>query len=58
MFISHFEHQPDLTIFKVEDEGIGIPEEDFHTLFEPFMRSKNIGKIKGNGTGFINFKTS
>lgn len=40
------EHQPDLTIFKVEDEGIGIPGEDFDTLFEPFMRSKNTGKIK------------
>jgi signal transduction histidine kinase len=45
------EHQPDLTIFKVEDEGIGIPGEDFDTLFEPFMRSKNTGKIKGTGLG-------
>ena len=45
------ERQPDLTIFKVEDEGIGIPEDDFSSLFEPFMRSKNIGKIKGTGLG-------
>lgn len=50
IFVS-LEHQPDLTIFKVEDEGIGIPKEDFDTLFEPFMRSKNIGKIKGTGLG-------
>lgn len=42
---------PDLTVFMVSDEGIGIPEEDFNTLFEPFMRSKNIGKIKGTGLG-------
>ena len=42
---------PDLTVLMVKDEGIGIPEEDFSTLFEPFMRSKNIGKIKGTGLG-------
>lgn len=42
---------PDLTVFMIQDEGIGIPEEDFNTLFEPFMRSKNIGKIKGTGLG-------
>ena len=42
---------PDLTVFMIQDEGIGIPEEDFKTLFEPFMRSKNIGKIKGTGLG-------
>ena len=46
-----FEEQPELIILRVEDEGIGIPEEDFSTLFEPFMRSKNIGKIKGTGLG-------
>ena len=46
-----FEEQPELIIFRVEDQGIGIPEEDFSTLFEPFMRSKNIGKIKGTGLG-------
>lgn len=45
-------HQnPDLLIFQVEDEGIGIPEDDFATLFEPFMRSRNTGKIKGTGLG-------
>lgn len=38
-------------IFKVKDEGIGIPEEDFPNLFEPFVRSKNTGKIKGTGLG-------
>lgn len=37
--------------FSVKDEGIGIPEEDFNILFEPFMRSKNTGKIKGTGLG-------
>ena len=45
------ERQPDLTIFMVRDEGIGIPENDFDILFEPFMRSKNTGKIKGTGLG-------
>jgi len=42
---------PDLTVFMIQDEGIGIPQEDFNTLFEPFIRSKNIGKIKGTGLG-------
>jgi signal transduction histidine kinase len=36
---------------KIRDEGIGIPEEDFAILFEPFHRGKNVGSILGTGLG-------
>ena len=37
--------------FVVEDEGIGIPEEDFPRLFESFHRAGNVGRIGGTGLG-------
>ena len=45
-------------IFSVKDEGIGIPEEDFDNLFQPFSRSRNTGKIKGTGLGLSILKRS
>jgi hypothetical protein len=33
------------------DRGIGIPFEDQGRLFDNFFRSRNVGKIKGNGLG-------
>jgi signal transduction histidine kinase len=38
-------------IFRVIDEGIGIPETELGKIFEMFYRCKNTGKIKGNGLG-------
>ena len=38
-------------VFSVSDTGIGIPEEDFERLFEPFHRAKNVGAIAGTGLG-------
>jgi signal transduction histidine kinase len=38
-------------ILKVSDRGIGIPLEDQGRLFNDFFRSRNVGKIKGNGLG-------
>ncbi|MDP2036917.1 MAG: ATP-binding protein [Ignavibacteria bacterium] len=43
-------HEKEL-IFKIEDEGIGIPEEDKTFLFEPFQRSSNCEDIPGTGLG-------
>ena len=37
--------------FVVHNEGIGIPEEDVHSLFLPFHRASNVGKIPGTGLG-------
>jgi PAS domain S-box-containing protein len=35
----------------VEDQGIGIPEEDRARIFESFERGSNVGTIKGTGLG-------
>jgi len=37
--------------FRVKDEGIGIPEDDIHKLFEQFYRASNTGNISGTGLG-------
>jgi len=37
--------------FTVEDQGIGIPEEDTARLFESFFRASNADQIKGSGLG-------
>ncbi|MFB2922274.1 MULTISPECIES: hybrid sensor histidine kinase/response regulator [Aerosakkonema] len=38
-------------VFQIKDEGIGIPKEEQHRLFEAFHRASNVGKIAGNGLG-------
>ncbi|MGC1392783.1 MAG: PAS domain-containing sensor histidine kinase, partial [Coleofasciculaceae cyanobacterium] len=38
-------------IFKITDNGIGIPPEDQSRLFEPFHRAANVGTIQGTGLG-------
>ncbi len=38
-------------IFRVRDEGIGIPETELGKIFEMFYRCNNTGKIPGNGLG-------
>ncbi|HVO43930.1 MAG TPA: PAS domain S-box protein [Aggregatilineales bacterium] len=38
-------------VFQVQDEGIGIPEQDQPRLFETFHRATNVGTIKGTGLG-------
>ncbi|MBK8024327.1 MAG: PAS domain S-box protein [Chloroflexi bacterium] len=35
----------------VEDQGIGIPEEDLKHLFEAFYRARNVGAVSGTGLG-------
>lgn len=38
-------------VFRVQDQGIGIPPENQHHLFETFYRCSNVGDIKGTGLG-------
>jgi PAS domain S-box-containing protein len=45
------DHSADEVIFRIADEGIGIPEKDQQQLFEPFHRAENVGNIKGTGLG-------
>lgn len=35
----------------VKDQGIGIPEENMHHLFEPFYRGNNVANMEGTGIG-------
>lgn len=38
-------------ILRVQDEGIGIDEEEQKQLFKPYFRAKNVGTIRGTGLG-------
>jgi signal transduction histidine kinase len=38
-------------VFRVQDQGIGIPPEDLSRLFESFHRATNVGTIQGTGLG-------
>ncbi|MDZ7961148.1 MAG: ATP-binding protein [Aulosira sp. DedQUE10] len=42
---------PGEVIFRVQDEGIGIPEADQENLFNSFHRASNVSNIPGNGLG-------
>jgi PAS domain S-box-containing protein len=46
-----FEKQNGELIFSVQDEGIGIPDEDQRHLFERFFRASNSGNVQGTGLG-------
>jgi signal transduction histidine kinase len=50
--------KPDHTLFRVQDQGIGIPEEDQKRLFETFHRASNAKRIPGTGLGLAIVKQS
>ncbi|MBE9166821.1 response regulator [Pleurocapsales cyanobacterium LEGE 06147] len=37
--------------FRIQDSGIGIPKLEQRSLFDPFRRASNVGKIPGTGLG-------
>lgn len=43
--------QGEKAIFRIQDQGIGIPEEDQKSLFELFRRAANVGTTPGTGLG-------
>ncbi|WP_134088279.1 PAS domain-containing sensor histidine kinase [Olivibacter sp. XZL3] len=45
------EIQKDRCIITVKDNGIGIPDDEQKSLFEPFFRANNTGNIPGTGLG-------
>lgn len=42
---------PEKILFRVADNGIGIPPEDQHHLFDRFFRARNVTNIQGTGLG-------
>ena len=44
-------------MFRIQDFGIGIPQEDLQKLFEPFHRASNVGRIPGTGLGLAIVKS-
>lgn len=46
------------TVFKVADQGIGIPPQEMPHLFESFHRASNVGAIQGTGLGLAIVKNS
>jgi len=49
----HLAMTPTAVVFRVSDQGIGIPESDQSHLFEPFHRATNVGSISGTGLGLV-----
>jgi len=49
--LSIFKDSNDSIVFAVKDEGIGILEDDFKKIFEPFYKSNNSLKEKREGGG-------
>ena len=40
-----------VAIVRIQDSGIGIPQEDLSQLFESFYRAGNVGTVPGTGLG-------
>jgi len=51
------DYEDEKAIFQIQDQGIGIPEEDLPRLFESFHRARNVGNILGTGLGLAIVKT-
>jgi signal transduction histidine kinase len=47
------ERQGTDAVFVVRDKGIGIPEADVKSLFQPFHRAQNVGEAPGSGLGLV-----
>ncbi|MDY6781275.1 MAG: response regulator [Cyanobacteriota bacterium] len=43
--------QPREVFFRIQDQGMGIPQRDRSKLFESFQRASNVGSIPGTGLG-------
>lgn len=37
----------------ISDQGVGIPEEDLHHLYESFYRASNVASVEGTGLGLF-----
>ncbi len=55
MCVQSAEHK---TLFAIRDQGIGIPADELHHLFDSFHRASNVGAIAGTGLGLSIVKKS
>jgi PAS domain S-box-containing protein len=46
------------TVFRVRDQGMGIPPDEVGHLFESFHRASNVGSIQGTGLGLAIVKNA
>lgn len=46
------------TVFRVRDQGIGIPPDEIGHLFQSFHRASNVGDIQGTGLGLAIVKNA
>ncbi|MBS3027131.1 MAG: ATP-binding protein [Dolichospermum sp. DET50] len=47
------DHIAKLATFKIQDQGIGIPENDQNKIFNSFYRASNVELIQGNGLDLV-----
>jgi len=48
----------DAMVFRVQDQGIGIPPDEIPHLFQSFHRASNVGSIQGTGLGLAIVKNA
>jgi PAS domain S-box-containing protein len=56
--VVNLEYVAEAFVLRVQDSGIGIPEDDLMYLFDPFHRASNVGTIHGTGLGLVIAKES
>ncbi len=45
------EFKEDSVDIRIEDHGVGIPQDELEHIFEPFYRATNTGEVQGTGLG-------
>jgi signal transduction histidine kinase len=54
----HIAEEDGMLVFRVVDQGIGIPAHDLQNIYDLFFRGSNIGAVGGRGIGLKIVKDS